>query len=226
MRRLVRAGAYAAVLAAVLALPAAAATGDPQGITVTGVGSVEATPDVSVWSLGVSNTAGSAKTALARNAATMKRIANAVKAAGVADADVQTESSSLYPHRNRRTGAITYTANGSISVTVRTLAKVGAVVGAATEAGASEIYGPRLRISDQKALYDQALDKAYDDALAKAQRLATKTGLTLGGPTSVIEGSSDGGGVYFAAASASSDFEIEPGQNSVAATLTVTFAAG
>jgi uncharacterized protein len=227
MRRLVRAGAYVALLAAVLALPAAAATGDPQGITVTGMGSIEATPDVSVWVFGVSNMADSAKTALARNSATMKRIATAVKATGVAEADVQTESASLYPRRNRRTGAIRYTATGSITVTVRTLAKVGAVVGAATEAGATEIFGPRLRISDQKALYDEALDEAYDDALAKAQKLATKAGLTLGGPTAIVEGSDGGGNDYYAEAAAlSSDFGIEPGRSSVGAALTVTFAAG
>jgi len=225
MRRLVRVGAYTAVLAAVLALPAAAAVGDPQGITVTGVGSVEATPDISTWSFGVSNQAGSAKTALARNAATMKRIATAVKAVGVAEADVQTQSASLYPRRNRRTGAITFTASGSVTVTVRTLAKTGAVVGAATEAGASEIFGPSLRISDQKALYDQALDKAYDDALAKAQKLATKAGLTLGAPIAIVEGG--GGDIVYAQASASGggfEFDLEPGRNSVSATLTVTFA--
>ena len=62
MTRLVRVGAYALVVAAVMALPAAAATGDPmQGITVTGVGSMEAAPDVSAWSFGVSNRESSAK---------------------------------------------------------------------------------------------------------------------------------------------------------------------
>jgi uncharacterized protein YggE len=228
MTRLVRVGAYALVVAAVMALPAAAATGDPmQGITVTGVGSMEAAPDVSAWSFGVSNRANSARQALARNAVTMKRIATAVKAAGVAEADVQTQSASLYPRRNRRTGAVSYTASGSVTVTVRSLGKVGAVVEAATGAGASEIFGPRLRISDQKALYDQALEKAYDDALAKAQKLAAKTGLSLGAPTAVVEGSG-GGDVYDAQASAglaSESFDIEPGRNEVSAALTVTFAA-
>ena len=71
--------------------------------------------------------------------------------------------------RNRRTGAITYTASSSVVVTVRSLGKVGAVVGAATEAGAAEGLGASPRSPDQKALHEQAHEKAYDDARAQAE---------------------------------------------------------
>ena len=227
MRRLVRAAGLVGVTAAVLALPAAGAPTDPpEGVTATGVGTVSTRPDTSEWLFGVTTRSASARTALNGNAAVMARVAAAVRSAGVADADVQTQSASLYPRTARKTRKVTYFANGYARVVVRNLSRVGDVVNAAVGAGATGVEGPSLGVSQAKELYASALDLAYDDALAKARRLAAKSGLVLGRPVAVVEGQRDGFRAYASAEFAGGGaFEIEPGLNEISATVTVTFAA-
>jgi hypothetical protein len=95
------------------------------------------------------------------------------------------------------------------------------------EAGANQIYGPTLRVSDSRAQYRAAADAAFDDARAHAEALAAKAGVTLGGPIAIVE--SGGSPPVFAegerlAADAAQGVSIEPGTQEIGATLTVTFA--
>jgi uncharacterized protein YggE len=197
------------------------------GITVVGSGTARAVPDVADWSFGVQSDAGTASEALSEAGKATRRIVEALRHAGVAKADLRTEQVSLYPRTsNDGMSVIGYSASSSVSATVRELGKAGEVVDAAVSAGANQVSGPTLRVSDNRAQYRAAADEAMDDARARAQALAAKAGVTLGAPIAIVE---SGGGyptpVYDSVrAAAESAVPIEAGVDEIAATLTVTFA--
>jgi uncharacterized protein YggE len=197
------------------------------GMTVTGSGTARAVPDVADWSFGVQSDAATASEALSEAAKATRKIVDALRHAGVAKEDLRTEQVSLYPRTsNDGMSVIGYSASSSVTATVRRLGKAGEVVDAAVSAGANQVSGPTLRVSDNRAQYRAAAEVAMDDARARAQALAAKAGVTLGAPIAIVEG---GGGypgpVYDGVrAAAESTVPIEPGLDQIAATLTVTFA--
>lgn len=198
------------------------------GITVTGSGSARTVPDVSDWSFGVQADADSATAALKDAGQATRRIIAALRDHGVSKDDLRTEQISLYPQMSNDGRSVTgYSASSSVSATVREISKAGAVVDAAVAAGANQVSGPMLRVSDSKAQYQAAVTAALDDARARAQAIADKAGVTLGDAVAIIE--NNGGGypvpVYGAAeAVRAADIAVEPGTQEISATLTVTFA--
>lgn len=69
--------------------------GAQPGITVTGVGKVHAKPNIARTTIGVEARAGTAEQAVSEVSSRMAQVIAAVKAAGVADADVRTANLSL-----------------------------------------------------------------------------------------------------------------------------------
>jgi hypothetical protein len=203
-------------------------SGTLPGITVMGMGTAQAVPDVADWSFGVQSDAATASEALEQAAKATRKIVEALRNEGVAKEDLRTEQVSLYPRTSDDgLSVIGYSASSSVTATVRDLGKAGPVVDAAVKAGANQVSGPNLRVSDNHAQYRAAIDAAMDDARARAQALAAKAGVTLGGPVAIVEG---GGGYPVPmfdramAAGAESAVPIEPGVDQISATLTVTFA--
>ena len=216
----------ASALLAAVALPgsASSAAADAGGITVQGTASVASIPDRAELSFGVESQAQTAKSALAANAAEMRRVIAAVKAAG--GADVKTQYVSLSPRLNSQNEVQGYVATNAVSTTIKELAKAGAVIDAAVDAGANQVYGPSLSRGDQSGLYRQALKAAVANARASAQALAEASNLSLGRITAIVEG---GGAPQPLAVAADKAMEagstpIEPGTQQVAAVVSVTFA--
>jgi uncharacterized protein YggE len=200
---------------------------DPQArsISATGNGTVTAVPDRAQFSFGVQAQARTATAALEAADAQLARVVAAIRQAGVAAADIQTDQLSLSPRTNDEGVEILgYTAVSSVSVRLRDLDRAGAVVDAAVAAGANQVYGPSLVRSNQDALYRNALRAAYADARAKAQALADAAGVTLGAMTATVEG---GAAIPLAgrmedAKAATATFE--PGTQEIVASVSVTFA--
>jgi uncharacterized protein len=214
----------AATLVAV-ALPGAAtsAAAEPAGITVQGTASVESVPDRAELSFGVESQGATARAALAANAAEMRRVLAALKAAGATN--VKTQYVSLSPRYTERNEAEGFNATNSVSATVRDIARAGAVIDAAVAAGANQVWGPSLSRGDQTALYRQALKAAVDNARATAQALASASALSLGRVTAIVEGGGAPQPLPFAAAdkAMAESTPIEPGTQDVSATVSVTF---
>ena len=210
-----------------LAAQGAAVSG--AGITVVGTGSVTATPDTAEWSFGVQTSGDTAASALTANSSAMDQVIAALRGAGVAEDDLQTQQVSVYPRTSDDGVSIVgYDASNTVSATIRDLDKAGAIVDAAVAAGANQVYGPSLTVSDAEAQYGAAMEAAFDDARARAGAIAEKAGVTLGAPVAIIEGGGGGGGIPYyergAAETAAEDVAIEPGTQDVGASLTVTFA--
>ncbi len=68
-----------------------------------------------------------------------------------------------------------------VGVKIRDTGKISDVIQVAGQNGATNISGPNFTIDDPSSLKAQARDKALADALSKAQALAAKLGVTLGG---------------------------------------------
>jgi uncharacterized protein YggE len=217
-----------AVLAAVAGTAHGSSAAVDGGITVTGLGSVEAVPDRAQLSFDVQASGTTAVQALERAAAESRAVNQALRAAGLAGADLQTAQISLQPRRSDQ-GAVTgFDAATMVTAKLKDLSRVGRTIDAAVRAGASGVYGPALSKADTDALYATALKAALANARAKAQTIASASGVPLGRVTNVVEG---GGSqpMPFAAADAAvkqTEVPVEPGTQEIQASVTVTFAAG
>src|ERR1043166_9379066 len=140
------------ITATVLAASALAGVGGPEliraepsdaapgTISVTGNGSVETQPDTATISCGVVTQGATAREAMDRNSAAMRKVIDALKKAGVADKDLQTQYVSLNPrYDNEGRTVVGYDASNTVSAVVRKLADAGSVIDAATAAGANNV---------------------------------------------------------------------------------------
>lgn len=227
MKSLALVGAVLAVLVAGATRAGGALSAAPQhSIVVAGQGTVSARPDRAQLSFGVSSDAKSASAALRANAAEMTKVIAALKSQGIAAADLRTDLVSLSPRYSQNGETVVgYTATNSVTATVRNLAKIGAIIDAAVDAGANQVSGPNLVRSSAASLYRAALRGAIADARGKARTIAAASGLHIRRITDVSESSAAPSPTPLAAkASADVSTPVETGSTLVEATVTVTFA--
>ena len=195
-------------------------------ITVTGNGTVNATPDKASFDFGVQVNAATASEAINNDNKQAQAIIDALKNAGIPDSDIQTTSVSLWPQTSSNGNTITgYQASNSVNVTAP-IDKSGSLVDAAVGAGANNIDGPNLSVGDESSYNAQALKLAVDDAKAQAQAIATASGLTLGGILHITnEGSSPTPIMYGALDAKAAGTPIEAGSQQIQASVTVVYSA-
>lgn len=183
----------AAALATLMALPLAApAFADEARITVTGEATVQAVPDIATISLGVTTEGATAAEALSANTTALAAVIARLVAAGVADRDIQTSNLSINPNwasyesgsAQRITG---YTAQNMVTVTVRALDGLGAVLDQAVADGANTLNGLTFGLADPKPVLDEARRLAVADAIDRAKLLTGAAGVTLGEIVSISE---------------------------------------
>jgi hypothetical protein len=170
-------------------------------IIVVGEGTIKIRPDVAHSTIGVETMGSSVKEATAEAARTMEAVMAALKAQGIAEADMQTTGYSVWVERDRgMDGRLSeramYRVNNMVNVTIRRLDQVGNVLDAAMEAGANQVHGVNFSIADPTRLESQAREKAVANALAKATELAALNRLEVGSVVSVSEVIGAGGGMY------------------------------
>jgi uncharacterized protein YggE len=227
-------GALAALT--VLVAPAAAQQeAVPRRIVVTGTGEVRARPDIAVISAGVVVQSGTASAALAENSRAMNAVLQQLRTSGLAAEDVQTSQFSVTPlyetqPPERETTAppriVGYQVSNRVSARVREIDRLGAVLDALVNAGATNIEGPSFDIAKPEQLLGEARDAAVADALARARRYAAAAGVELGEIISIEEAGS------FAppprpmmrAEAMSADVPIAPGQAELSASVMMVFA--
>ncbi|MFN8123349.1 MAG: SIMPL domain-containing protein [Thermoleophilia bacterium] len=197
------------------------------GITVTGTAGVEARPDLARIHLGMQAEAATAAEAMAALETRVGAVSGALRAAGLGDADLRTAHLSVGQRYSNAGAPDGYAAGCAIAATVRDTERVGAVLDAAITAGATRVDGLSMEVADTSAAYARALDLAVEDARAKAAGLAAAAGLQLGAIEAVAEGGASAGGppVLMAAEMRSAKgIAVEPGEQTVTATVTVRFA--
>jgi len=184
-------------LAFVVALsvaPALAESDFPPAISVTGQASISVPPDLAEVDAGVATDAKTAREASDANNTAMAKVLAALKAAGIEDKDVQTSRLSLQPqygpqgsNRSAPSVIVGYRASNRVTVKVRDVNKVAAVVDTLVGAGANDIGNVSFSVSQASKLLDDAREKAVADARRKAEIYARAAGVTLGAPLSISE---------------------------------------
>ena len=166
------------------------------GISVSGQGTVTVKPDVAIITLGVEKTDADAAKARKANNEAMDKVLAAVKAQGVAADDIQTTNFNIFPVYDEKGQKITgYRVYNTVSVKVKKLDTLGAVLTAATDAGANTSYGVSFDVLDRTAAYNEALAQAMGKAKARADKMAETLGVKIGTVLSISESSSYSGPV-------------------------------
>jgi uncharacterized protein YggE len=190
----------------------------------TGTGKVTLRPDRGTISFQTHGTGPTLVQAENQASAAMRAVTRRLRADGVAKADMQTSGVSGGPRPRQGD----FSADQSLTVTVRDLARTGKLLADGTAAGAQSVYGVDFSIAEQNRAYDQALAAAVHDARAKADAAAAVAGLHVTGVVSVDETQSQP--VYYGELSAGAvgtpsavPVPVQRGTQQVSAQVTVVF---
>ena len=158
---------------------------DPRGVdreetllSVSATGEAETRPDEARFQAGVNNWAASARAASDANAEDIREIVAALRAAGVAENDIQTRNVGVQriDYGDRRGQ---YQASNIVAVTVREVDRTGEVISAVTDGGANIVSGPDLRVAEPEKAANTAYGAAYKAARARAEAYAEAAGMEI-----------------------------------------------
>jgi uncharacterized protein YggE len=203
-------------------------------LDVSATGEVSRVPDVAIISAGVQIRAATATGAISENAARMERVRAALKAAGIADRDIQTSTISLNPEYRyqdnvppKLTG---YTASNQVNVRFHDIRNSGRILDALVAQGANQINGPSLTIDKPEAALDEARANAIAVGRARAELYARALGMRVVRLLSVTEGGGYGSPppvvmmrAERGAAVGAADSKIDPGEQQLQVTVSMSF---
>lgn len=191
MKTLVRAGAIALLFASAAAAPAALAQAAPAPaaadsmfhattLNLSAYGETRIAPDMATINLGVMTEGRTAKAAMEANAKKMAGVVAALKAAGIAEKDIQTSGLNLsaqYAYEQNVPPRLTgYQASNQVTITVHDLARLGQAVDATVAAGVNQVNGISFGLDDPTAAENAAREAAVKALAAKAELYARATG--------------------------------------------------
>jgi uncharacterized protein YggE len=232
------AAAFTGLLATGPAMTASAqtpsVTTDGTLLSVSADASASRVPDIATLSTGVVTQSADANSALRANAEQMNKVMTAVKAAGIAERDIQTSGISIQPQyryaENQPPTITGYQASNTVNLKVRDIGKLGKVLDALVASGANQVNGPNFEIDQPESAYDEA----RRNALKKAQDRADMYAKTLGLRVRRIISISDGADfqpprpmpMMKMAMGEAMDSPVSPGETSLSATVNVVFELG
>lgn len=226
--------------AMILALTPAASAADDDArpfrtISLSGSGEVQARPDTARVTAGVVTEDKDARSALAANSAAMTALFKSLKDMGIADRDMQTSNFNISPRYApynrtqpvRENRIIGYRVANSVSVRVRDLDGLGALLDRLADAGANQINGVSFHVDKAENLMDEARRRAIADALRKAELYATEAGAKLKRILTIREGGARPGPqpVFraMAAKDAAESVPVARGEQTIRASVSVTY---
>jgi len=222
-----------------------------QPFTVQGIATVNAAPDQSAVSFTVTKTATTLQDAQNQANTFTNKIVSDLSKLNIAKKDIQTNNYNSYPNYNQNNEGIvqpgvaipikpqqsaqtiiSYTVSEDVTITLHDTNKANTVIDTITKDGAENISGPSLTFSDtkQQQLENEARKQAITDAKQKAQSMSQAAGIHLGRIINIQEGDNSQPIIRplmmnnVAAGTAKSvPTQINPGQNSITATVTLSY---
>lgn len=206
-------------------------------VSVSGEGTVTVEPDRATVRFGVVSRADTPEAARKQNAEAASAAMNAVRDLGIPEEDISMERLQLQPWREynrekRQYEEKGYEATRQVRVVVDQLDQLPTLVTRVVQKGANRLQGINYELQDRKAVRNDALRAAAQNAREKAQLLAETLGAQLGPVRSISEQSFSIPPMRVemarATTMAKSDAEPEPdayaaGEMEVDATVQVTF---
>lgn len=179
-------------LALGLALAAPATAQEERTISVTGRGEVAAAPDMAVIGLGVVEEGETARAAMDAASDAAAAVLARLEEIGIAERDIQTSDLHLSPiwsnpGEGQQRAILGFEASNQLTVRVRDLSGLGAVLDAVVSDGANRFGGLRFTMADPGPLMEDARRRAVEDATARARTLAEAAGVALGRVVTITE---------------------------------------
>lgn len=217
-------------------------------ITVSGKGEVMVVPDISEFNFGVIAEGKTAAVAQEEVTKKMNAIIAFLKKKNVNEKDIKTTNYSINPRYEYEKGTVSrdyyyplpngkrnlagYEVSHWVTVKLRTLDDVGAIVAEVGTLGATNVSGVNFVIDDEEKILAEARGRAIADARIKAKELARDLGVHL---VKVVSFSDGGYPIYYRALEAKvadggmgggapSVPEIPIGENTVTSNVTITYA--
>ncbi|MFH1383008.1 MAG: SIMPL domain-containing protein [Chloroflexota bacterium] len=206
-----------------------------EGIWVTGEGKVTVVPDVANLQLGIETQAASVAQAQDDAAAAMNKVMAALTEQGVARKDIRTQYFSIqkvtrWDDKNQQEVVIGYRVTNTVMAKIRDVSKAGLIIDAVAVAGGdlTRVNSISFSVDDPSNYYEEARQKAMDDAKTKATQLARLASVTLGKPTYISENLQSPPIIYPARglelAAPAADTPISPGETDVTLNVQVVYA--
>lgn len=151
-------------------------------ITIEGEGKVTAKPTLAELNAGLYTEARDVLAAQQENTQKVNTMTSALRALGIAEADMQTNNYSIgprYDYGTNKPRIIGYSVSQNLQIKVRDLAKVGTILSRLGELGANQIYAVSFTIDDPSSLKQDARRKALEDARKKADELGKALGVEI-----------------------------------------------
>ncbi|OGZ33448.1 MAG: hypothetical protein A2174_01320 [Candidatus Portnoybacteria bacterium RBG_13_41_18] len=201
-------------------------------ITISGLGKIEAKPDIGVVSLGVVSQGATVSPAQIDNTEKMNKIVQAMKDLGIDEKDLKTANYSIYPRYNYESGKqniIGYEVSQSLEVKIRDLNKASSILGKAAELGANQVGSLSFTFDDPEGLKVEAREKAIKNAREKATTLANQLEVDL---VRIINFSESSNGyeppVYYSTkelgiGGGGATPDVQVGQNEITANVSITY---
>lgn len=203
------------------------------GITTQGHGEIKVKPDIARVMVAVTTQSKDQAEAVSQNATRTVAALEALRAAGIAAKDIETQSYTVQPQYDYNVSPpllTGYQVTNSVQATVRDLTKVGLVIDKTTTAGASQISSVSFDLSDRSQPEAQALALAVTSARRKASVMASAAGVDLGRLLTITEGGASPPAqpifAMRAMAKSATETPIADQQISVTADATLVYAMG
>lgn len=212
----------------------------------TGTGEVTGVPNKASVALGVIQNAKTADEARLKANQIINEVASDLKKLGIDEEDIKTTNFSVYPENPIeptildtqegsssliapvRPGGTGFTASANLEVKTDSVDLANKAIDTASAAGANVIGGVSFTFDDKtkKELEAKARREAVKEAKEKANELASTAGIKLGKVINITESDFGFPTPYGAVAmkeDAASQTDLQPGENKVTITITLTF---
>lgn len=203
-------------------------------VTVSGEAMVSTPPDEVSFTAGVQSVAPTVDAAVAENNRQTRSIIDALKRAGATDAEIRTSNFSIWPQQDYGEGRpprITgFMVSNQVTVTKKDPAAASRLLTAAVSAGANNVSGLSMNVSNMDRVRAEGLRRAYENARARGQALAEASGRSLGRAITIREGGMDvppphpyARGAVAMESKMSMDVPVEPGSSELHFRVSVVF---
>lgn len=151
-------------------------------LKVTGEGTVSATPDRALITLGAVTEGTDLSTVQKANSVAISNVIRALVGLGIPQSDIQTTEYRVEPQYDYTEGKQVfrgYRVTHLLQVTINQIEQTGRVVDTAVANGANSVSNIQFSVAKPEVFYNQALVLAMKNAEQKAVTLATTLGVTL-----------------------------------------------
>jgi len=153
-------------------------------LSISANAEIKSVPDIATVSTGVTTIEPTPAKALQENTVKMDAVFKALTAAGIAAKDIQTSDMSVAPQYaqsddKKAPRIVAYQVNNNVSVIIRDIKNIGAVLDALIAQGANQLNGPEFSVEDRSGALDQARKAAMEKAQKSAVVYAAAAGLKI-----------------------------------------------